>query len=56
MKIAIENVRIRIRETRQGIAVEQGKPERIDYEYKRNGTANVFMFVDSLGGSRYVAM
>ncbi len=23
-----------------------GKPRRVDYEYVRNGTANVFLFVD----------
>ena len=26
---------------------EPGQPERFDYEYVRNGTANVFMFVDA---------
>ena len=25
---------------------EPGKPTRIDYEYERHGTANVFLFVD----------
>ena len=30
-----------IKETRQSIPVEPGKPERIDYEYERNGTANI---------------
>lgn len=45
-----------IKETRQSIPAEPGKPERIDYEYERNGTANIFMFVEPLGGSRYVSV
>jgi len=28
------------------VPVKPGKPARVDYEYVRNGTANVFMFVD----------
>jgi transposase len=28
------------------IRAERGKPARIDYEYVRNGTANVYMFID----------
>jgi len=30
------------------------KPTRYDYEYERLGTAVIFMFVDPLGGYRYV--
>jgi transposase len=33
-----------ISETRQGIPVKKGHPERYDYEYRREGTANLFMF------------
>jgi transposase len=33
-------------EDRVPIRAEPGKPARCDYEYVRNGTANVFMFVD----------
>jgi hypothetical protein len=29
------------------IPAEPGKPRRVDYEYVRNGIANVFMFVDA---------
>jgi hypothetical protein len=36
-----------IGETRVPIAPQPGKPARIDYEYKRNGTANLFVFVDA---------
>jgi len=41
-----------IKETRDPIPAEPGHPARVDYEYERNGTANVFMFVEPLGGRR----
>jgi transposase len=31
----------------EGLAPKPGRPARFDYEYVRNGTANVFMFVDA---------
>ena len=34
------------------IPASQGKPERIDYEYKRNSTANIFCWVEPLKGRR----
>ena len=37
-----------------GIPPGQGKPARIDYEYKRNGTANIFCWVEPLKGRRGV--
>jgi hypothetical protein len=40
------------KETRQPIPARSGHPRRIDYEYERNGTANVFMFVEPLVGFR----
>lgn len=36
-----------IAETRIPLPAEPGKPARIDYEYRRNGTANIFMFLDA---------
>src|SRR5258706_6514239 len=33
--------------------MKQGCPERIDYEYERNGTANLFMLFAPLEGWRY---
>jgi len=36
-----------IGEVRQPIPAEPGKPERYDYEYRRNGTANLFVFLDA---------
>jgi hypothetical protein len=32
-----------ISETRTPIPMKTGSPERVDYEYERNGTANLFM-------------
>ncbi len=36
------------------IAAQPGEVERCDYEYVRNGTANLFMMVEPLGGWRQV--
>ncbi|AMV26738.1 hypothetical protein VT84_20225 [Gemmata sp. SH-PL17] len=43
-----------IRETRAPIPVEPGQPERVDYEYEWNGTANRFMVFEPLAGRRRV--
>ena len=43
-----------IKETRMKIPVEPGKPERVDYEYERNGTAVNFMFTEPLADWRKV--
>lgn len=45
-----------IKETRQRIPAKKGKPARIDYEYERNGTANIFMFTEPLSGRRHVSV
>jgi transposase len=42
-----ETPRQLIGEARVPIKAEPGKPARYDYEYVRNGTANIFMFVDA---------
>jgi hypothetical protein len=39
--------------TREPLPMENGKPERIDYEYKRNGTCSIFIFTEPLAGWRY---
>lgn len=36
-----------IGETRQPIAAAPGQPLRYDYEYRRNGTVNLFVFLDA---------
>jgi hypothetical protein len=43
-----------IAETRQPLPSKPGQPERFDYEYQRNGTANLFMFFQPLLGWRQV--
>src|SRR4051794_8919224 len=43
-----------IGEVRQPTPARPGQPERYDYEYKRNGTANLFMFVDAHQPWRHV--
>jgi transposase len=43
-----------IAETRHPLSMEPGKPERFDYEYRRNGTRNLFMFFQPLVGWRHV--
>ena len=41
-------------ETRAPIAAKPGQPARCDYEYERNGTANLFMLFAPLEGWRHV--
>ena len=41
-------------ETRAPMAMTPGRPARHDYEYKRNGTANLFMLFAPLEGWRHV--
>lgn len=43
-----------IAETRVPIAAKPGQPGRHDYEYRRNGTANLFMMFAPLVGWRHV--
>lgn len=43
-----------IGETVTPIPAEPGQPERFDYEYVRNGTANLFLVSEPLAGWRHV--
>jgi hypothetical protein len=43
-----------IKETRVPIPARPGRPARTDYEYERNGTANIFMLFAPLEGWRHV--
>ena len=36
--------------------MEPGSPEKYDYQYKRNGTANIFVAVDFKGGKRDITV
>jgi hypothetical protein len=38
------------------LPVQPGQPERVDYEYERVGTANLFVMVEPLTGFRHVAL
>ena len=41
---------------RPAIGVEPGKPRRQDYEYRRDGTRNLFLACEPLAGWRHVAV
>jgi hypothetical protein len=43
-----------VAETREPMPVAPGRPARHDYEYKRNGVANLFMLFAPLEGWRHV--
>lgn len=43
-----------VQETRTPIPAAPGRPERVDYEYQRHGTANLFMLFAPLEGWRHV--
>jgi hypothetical protein len=45
-----------VKEVQQPVAAAPGRPRRVDYEYERNGTANIFMFAEPLAGWRHVAV
>ena len=41
-----------LKETKQPIPATPEHPQRVDYEYERNGTASIFMFTEPLSGFR----
>ena len=43
-----------VKETRPTIPAKPGRNQRMDYEYERNGTANLFMRFEPLAGRRRV--
>ena len=45
-----------LKETRTPIAATKDHGKRVDYEYERAGTANIFMFTEPLAGWREVAV
>ena len=42
--------------TRTALSAEPGRPRRYDYEYRRNGVRNLFMFFEPQQGWRHVAV
>lgn len=51
-----ETSRQLVQEKRTPIPRKPGRPERFDYEYKRNGVRNLFLFCEPLRGWRHVAI
>lgn len=49
-----ESSKQQIQEVRQPIEAKEGKPERYDTEYERNGVSNLFIFFEPLAGWRRV--
>ncbi len=45
-----------IEERRAPLPAKPGRRERFDYEYRRNGTRNLFLFCEPLRGWRHVAV
>ena len=45
-----------VAETRTPLPAEPGQPERVDYEYERCGTANLFLTCEPLAGHRHVTV
>jgi hypothetical protein len=45
-----------LKETRTPIAATAKHGQRVDYEYERAGTANIFMFTEPLAGWRHVSV
>jgi hypothetical protein len=43
-----------VAETRIPVPAAPGRPARVDYEYERKGTANLFLITDPLVGQRWV--
>lgn len=43
-------------DTRERLAMQEGQPERYDYEYEREGTASLFIATEPLAGKRLVAV
>jgi hypothetical protein len=43
-----------VSETKLPLPVRNGKPRRYDFEYRREGTCNLFMFLQPLAGWRHV--
>ena len=51
-----ETTRQLIEETRLPLPAKPGQVQRYDYEYKRNGTRNLFLFFEPLAGWRHIVV
>ncbi len=43
-----------LKDVREPLPVQSGKPQRMDYEYQREGVADLFMSFEPLTGKRFV--
>ena len=43
-------------DVREPLPAKPGRPRREDYEYRREGTRNLFLFIEPLAGWRHVAV
>ncbi len=43
-------------DTREPLPAQPGRPERVDYEYEREGVVNLFLFCEPLAGQRWVSV
>jgi len=43
-----------VKQTIEPVAAQPGQPQREDYQYERNGTANLFMVCEPMQGWRHV--
>ena len=43
-----------VKEIKEPIPLQEGFPQKYDYQYERNGVANIFMFFEPLSGWRHV--
>jgi len=43
-----------LEEIRDPLPIQPGQPERVDYEYRRQGVGDLFMFFEPLQGKRHV--
>jgi DDE superfamily endonuclease len=41
-------------DVREALPAQAGQPQRVDYEYQREGVADLFMFFEPLAGKRFV--
>jgi hypothetical protein len=52
--VSTETTKQLTKEMRTPVPMKKGQPARVDYEYERNGTANMFMMFAPLEGWRHV--
>jgi hypothetical protein len=45
-----------VADPRPSLPMQSGRPARVDYEYERNGTTNVFLFCEPLRSKRWVTV